>query len=170
MAEDTFDLRDFGIDLPSLIPLQAAPQSQEQIVPYLQALHNYLGGDRAKISRAITVLAHFRTVVVPTPAKAADLVASGSRATRIVEATGSLDYDTDYFGTAEWIPLNAGSNLTNPTGIYAEPVMVPGGPGLVFGDDVVVPSAAPSTVSLVDQEAEFMFTVGGDILMVLMEI
>ena len=164
------DLLEFGIDLPSLIPLQAAPQSQEQVIPYLMSLHNYLGGDRAKIARAIQVLAAFRTVVVDT--KSSDeLVPQNSRAQRLNVDTGLLEYDSNaVLGYAAWNPVNAGSNLTNPTGIYAEPVMVPGGPGLVFGDDVVVPSATPTTVSLVDQEASFMFTVDGDILMVLMEI
>ena len=52
--------KDIGVDIPSLLPLQAAPQEESQIVPYLQSLHNYLAGDRQVVVRTINVLSRFR--------------------------------------------------------------------------------------------------------------
>ena len=54
------DYRVVGVNLPSLLPFQAAPQNEEQVVPYLQALHNYMAGDRVAVVQALNVLSRDR--------------------------------------------------------------------------------------------------------------
>jgi hypothetical protein len=54
------DYRVVGVNLPSLLPLQAAPQSEEQVLNYLQALHNYMAGDRVAVVQALNVLSRDR--------------------------------------------------------------------------------------------------------------
>ena len=83
--------KDIGVDIPSLLPLQAAPQEESQIVPYLQSLHNYLAGDRQVVVRTINVLSRFRLFQADD---AADTIkASGSGTTIINTETGGIVTD-----------------------------------------------------------------------------
>ena len=54
------DYRMIGVNLPSLLPLQAAPQNEEQVLGYLQALHNYMATDRVSVVQALNVLSRDR--------------------------------------------------------------------------------------------------------------
>jgi hypothetical protein len=102
---DINDLRDIGIDLPSLLPLQPPPQTPEQIIPYIQALHNYLSDDRAKVVRAINVIARYRNIVT-TESTALTMVAQDSKAQRINENKRTLEFDSAIpTGSAEWVPI-----------------------------------------------------------------
>jgi hypothetical protein len=57
--------KDIGVQIPSLLPLQAVPQEWDEpkILEYLQSLHNYLREDRQKVVRSINVLSRYRLLI-----------------------------------------------------------------------------------------------------------
>ncbi|MCK5481320.1 MAG: hypothetical protein KAJ06_09240, partial [Gammaproteobacteria bacterium] len=93
-----------AISLPSLLPLQAAPQDESQVVNYLQSLHNYLAQDRAKVVRALNVLSFYRLLMedeseFPEPMGSGTLMVD-------TEADGLFyDADTGELSGAEWRPI-----------------------------------------------------------------
>jgi hypothetical protein len=103
--------QNIGVDLPSLLPFQAAPQELDQVVNYLQALHNYLADDRQKLIRALNVLSTFRTLVAEDDL---DMPPATGSLTLLAEvATGKiyLDIENDS-GAFEWKPLITSQYLT----------------------------------------------------------
>ena len=91
-----------GVNLPSLLPFQAAPQNEEQVVPYLQALHNYLAGDRLAVVQTLNVLSRDRMLA----AEVWDDLRVAAASVR-VPAVGGPD----------WVQVADGSAPT--TGVYS---------------------------------------------------
>jgi len=105
MADEKW--KDVTFNIPALLPLQPSPQEEKDVVPYLQALHNYLADDRAKIARAINVIAYYRNLFgieddKPTLANQASLTAP---IFWISEDTQVAEIATDVDGTPEWKPI-----------------------------------------------------------------
>ena len=105
MADEKW--RDITFNIPSLLPLQPPPQEEGKTVNYLQALHNYLAGDRLSIARAINVLAYFRNLMGITE----DLsiaVATDTKATFIDEESSIAYFDSSVpTGVAKWNAIAA---------------------------------------------------------------
>ena len=101
-----------AISLPSLLPLQAAPQDESQVVSYLQSLHNYLAQDRAKVVRALNVLSFYRLLMedetaFPEP--------EGSGTVMVDSAAHKLFYDrdTDERADAEWRQIGTDAGIVD---------------------------------------------------------
>lgn len=105
MSDDRW--KDITYNIPSLLPLQPPPQTQEQVVPYIQALHNYLADDRQKIARAINVISYFRNLLGD---EADRPEAMGTHALYTEVDTGEMFYDSDVpTGSAAWNRIVAAS-------------------------------------------------------------
>ena len=106
MADEKW--KDITFNIPSLLPLQAVPQEPDagKMLAYLQSLHNYLADDRAKIARAINVIAYFRNLF---GIEAQQPASSDSKALWISEDTLRAYLDTDAPGSQAWHPLTMGS-------------------------------------------------------------
>lgn len=82
---------DATLDVPSLLPLQAAPEEEGAIMPYLKSLHNYLKDDRVKIARALSVISYYRQLMGDGDDKAEP---KGTQTLYVEEDTRRVVYDS----------------------------------------------------------------------------
>lgn len=111
--------KEFGADVPSLLPLQAPPQTQEQVIPYIQSLHNYMAGDRLSIVRSINVLSRHRLL---QHADSIDEPRAAGTGTLRIQSDSQMAYfdaiEQDNVSSAVWKPLIPAyaADTKDPTG------------------------------------------------------
>lgn len=95
--------KDIQFNIPTILPLQPPPQTQEQVIPYIQALHNYLADDRLKVARAINLSNYFRVITYDDPADGDAFLPSDSKTQRTDENRMIAQLDTAaYSGVPAW--------------------------------------------------------------------